>query len=50
MKKVEEQKGPIDCTMPTMKTITPEKRERDDLQMRKERFDGQTLKLHTPKQ
>lgn len=49
-KKVEEQKGPIHCDMPTMKTITPEQRARDDLQMRKDRFDGQTLKFHTPKQ
>lgn len=47
--KVPVQKGSIDCNIPTMKTITPEQTAMNDHQMRKDRFDGQTLKFHTPK-
>lgn len=43
------QKGKIDCNIPTMKTITPEQTAKNDHLMRKDRFDGQTLKFHTPK-
>lgn len=47
--KVPVQKGNISCDITTMKTITPEQRMRDDHQMRKDRFDGQTLKFNKPK-
>lgn len=47
--KVQVNKGPIVANQETLKTITPEKRARDDNQMCKDRYDGQTLKFHTPK-
>lgn len=47
--KVPVQKGSINPSEPTMKTITPERQRNDDAAMRRDRFDGQNLKFHTPK-
>ena len=50
-KKVEEQKGKIECDKPhTMRFETYEERVRQTREENAMKRDGQTLKFHTPKQ
>lgn len=49
MGKIEKQKGPIDCTMKTMKTLSRAEINRQDADNAKKLLDGQTLKFDTPK-
>jgi hypothetical protein len=49
MAKIAKQKGPIDCTMKTMKTLSRAEINRQDAENDKKRLDGQTLKFNTPK-
>lgn len=47
--KVPVQKGPIVADQRTMKHSTRAEITMEDYENRRERFDGMTLKLHTPK-
>lgn len=48
--KIEKQKGPLNPSMKTMKTITPEERSQESYEQRKLKYSGQTFdKVHSPK-
>lgn len=49
MSKIAKQKGPVDCGMKTMKTLSRAEINRQDADNAKKLLDGQTLKLQTPK-